>query len=371
MYNYLTDREKLVSICATYAKKNGDIDWVKAKIDLDSIFQDNKATDTWRGAYKRAFAFLSAFEAKVPSARKQFYTENHLRQLGTLEQARASVLTEEALKTLESKAKPLAFDKSFVKGKHEDSFIFVTSDYHYDGSEDMLKSLETVYKHISNQQAKFGFKTIKLLELGDVVEGSHLRPSQLLAIKKMLIPQVIEVAQAYVSMLEELTKDMFVDFYCVTSSNHTQTRAFGSGRNEFVEDDAMLIFSKIVETSMKKNKNFKFNAGRDLLVEITDNHKMFVAHGHLIEGKKSGYVQELAMARGIEFHYALFGHFHHYREVTLYGRNSFNMKVFYAPSMNDKHSDYEFDRNLSSKAGILMMVFNEERGHRYCEELFV
>jgi hypothetical protein len=26
---------------------------------------------------------------------------------------------------------------------------------------------------------------------------------------------------------------------------------------------------------------------------------------------------------------------------------------------------------LSSKAGMLMMVFNEERGHKYCEELFV
>jgi hypothetical protein len=47
------------------------------------------------------------------------------------------------------------------------------------------------------------------------------------------------------------------------------------------------------------------------------------------------------------------------------------MKVFYAPSLNNKHSDYEFDKNLSSKAGMLMMVFNEERGHKYCEELFV
>jgi hypothetical protein len=91
----------------------------------------------------------------------------------------------------------------------------------------------------------------------------------------------------------------------------------------------------------------------------------------LVAGKKSGYIQELAMARGITFDYALFGHFHHYREITIYGRDNYNMKVFYAPSMNDTHSNYELDRNLSSKAGILMMVFNEKRGHRYCEELFL
>jgi hypothetical protein len=111
--------------------------------------------------------------------------------------------------------------------------------------------------------------------------------------------------------------------------------------------------------------------GRDFIADITPEHKMFVAHGHLVSGKKSGYVQELAMARGVSFEYALFGHFHHYREITLYGRESFNMKVFYAPSLNNKHSDYEFDKNLSSKAGMLMMVFNKERGHRYCEELFI
>jgi hypothetical protein len=209
------------------------------------------------------------------------------------------------------------------------------------------------------------------MELGDVVEGSHLRPSQLLAIKTMLIPQTIRVAQAYVDLINELSKDMYIDFYCVTSSNHTQTRAFGTGRNELVEDDAMLIFAEIVKHATTNNKNFKMTVGRDFIAQITPEHKMFIAHGHLVDGKKNGYVQELAMARGVSFEYALFGHFHHYREITLYGRESFNMKVFYAPSLNNKHSDYEFDKNLSSKAGMLMMVFNKERGHRYCEELFI
>jgi hypothetical protein len=187
----------------------------------------------------------------------------------------------------------------------------------------------------------------------------------------MLIPQTIRVAQAYVDLINELSKDMYIDFYCVTSSNHTQTRAFGTGRNELVEDDAMLIFAEIVKHATTNNKNFKMTIGRDFIAQITPEHKMFVAHGHLVDGKKNGYVQELAMARGVSFEYALFGHFHHYREITLYGRESFNMKVFYAPSLNNKHSDYEFDKNLSSKAGMLMMVFNKERGHRYCEELFI
>ena len=372
MYNYLTDREKLVHICGTHTTpRSNQVNWAKASEEANLVFQEQQNKQVWRKRYTRAYQYLSSLEANVISARKQLHTENHLRQLGTLEQARASVLGEEALRILEQGAKPLSFNSEFKKAKQDNEYVFITSDYHYDGNEFNLYPLSKVHTRIKEKQEEFGFKRIKLIELGDTVEGSHLRPSQLLAIKKMLIPQTIEVAQAYVQVLEQLTKDMFVDFYCVTSSNHTQTRAFGSARNELVEDDAMLIFAEIVKTSMSKNKNFSFTSGKDFIVDVSPEHKMFVAHGHLVDGKKNGYIQELAMARGIKFDYALFGHFHHYREITLYGRDTFNMKVFYAPSMNEQHSDYEHDRNLSSKAGMLMMVFNEKRGHKYCEELFM
>jgi hypothetical protein len=373
MYNYLTDREELVYIVSKYKpnKQSTSGFAIDSVPELNQRFEENISQQAWKKRYNRAKKFLDLYSLKVPEAKAQYNTEGHLRRLGALEFGRASVLTEEALHILEQEAKKVPFNREFHKTKTEDEYIFVTSDFHFNGDENDLEALNKVYNHILDKQKEFGFKKIKLLELGDVVEGSHLRPSQLLSIKQMLIPQIINVSRSYVQLLEKLTETMAIDFYCVTSSNHTQTRAFGTGRNELVEDDAMLIFAEIVKVSMSKNKNFKFTAGRDFIVPVTNNHSMFVAHGHLIAGKKNGYVQELAMARGLTFQYALFGHFHHYREVTLYGRDTFNMKVFYAPSMNSKHSDYEFDKNLTSKAAILIMVFNKERGQRYCEELFV
>lgn len=372
MYKYLTDREELVYVVSKYKdQETGVVSWVNSSKELNQFFEEEQTQEVWRKRYGRAKKFIDELAMKLPEAKAQNNTEGHLRRLGALEFGRASVLSEEALRILENEAKPVPFNREFSESKTEDDYIFVTSDYHYNGDEVDLKALNNAYNHILNKQQEHGFKKIKLLELGDVVEGSHLRPSQLLAIKKMLIPQIIEVARSYVQFLEKLTETMEVDFYCVTSSNHTQTRAFGTGRNELVEDDAMLIFAEIVKVSMSKNKRFKFTSGVDFVVQATKNHKMFVAHGHLIAGKKNGYVQELAMARGIQFEYALFGHFHHYREVTIYGRDKFNMKVFYAPTMNGKVSNYEMDRNLSSKAAILFMVFNKERGQRYCEELFL
>jgi len=370
-YHYINHRHEIISTVEKYRNKYGTIVWKDAIVELNAFFEDVQIAETWRGRYKRAKSFVEQHQLGMRDAQAQYRMENLIRNKDAIKNATKSILIEEALKQLEDNSVHIAFDKELKNAKQDDEYVFVTSDFHFDGHDDMLETLKKVYQHIITKQKEFGFKRIKLMELGDIVEGSHLRPSQLLAIKTMLIPQTIRVAQAYVQLLNELSKDMYIDFYCVTSSNHTQTRAFGSARNELVEDDAMLIFAEIVKHATTNNKNMRMTIGRDFVAQITNDHKMFVAHGHLVDGKKNGYVQELAMARGISFEYALFGHFHHYREITLYGRDSFNMKVFYAPSLNNKHSDYEFDKNLSSKAGMLMMVFNPARGHRYCEELFI
>jgi hypothetical protein len=370
-YHYLNHRHELVSVAEKYRNKYGTVVWKDAIVELNAFFEDVQVSEVWRNRFNRAKTFIQQHQLGMRDAQAQYRIENLIKNKDATKNATKSILIDEALKTLQDNSVHIEFDKDLKNAKQDDEYIFITSDFHFDGNDEMLDSLKKVYTHIMSKQKELGFKRIKLMELGDVVEGSHLRPSQLLAIKTMLIPQTIRVAQAYVQLINELSKDMYIDFYCVTSSNHTQTRAFGSSRNELVEDDAMLIFAEIVKQATTNNKNFKMTIGRDFIAQITPEHKMFIAHGHLVDGKKNGYVQELAMARGVTFEYALFGHFHHYREITLYARDEFNMKVFYAPSLNNKHSDYEFDKNLSSKAGMLMMVFNKERGHRYCEELFI
>jgi len=364
------DRDALIRECEpseNFRKK----DWIMLTGALNILFDEINTTESWRARYNRALKFVKARETFDRTAFYQNSLEQNIANEPAKQAAKVEVLTEQVLESLHNLSVKVPFKASYVSHKTEDDYVFVTSDFHYDGDKDMFQSLDKAYHAIIEKQKHHKFKSIKLLELGDVVEGSHLRPSQLLFIKSLLIPQIVEVTKAYADFVNQLTKTMRVEFYCVTSSNHTQTRAFGTKRNELVEDDAMVIFAEMLKALMVNNKNFSITFGKDFIVPITEEHKMFVAHGHLLSGFKSGYVQELAMARGIDFDYSLFGHFHHYREITLYARPNHNMKVFYAPSMNTKHSSYEADRNLNSKAGILFMVFNKERGHKYSEELFV
>lgn len=281
-----------------------------------------------------------------------------------------SFLADEVKKAIRRKKPVVKFVRDNT-GMGDDEYIFVTSDFHYNGDESLLSHFGQVYSHIMSKQKEHKFKRIKLIELGDTIDGGSLRTSQLMAIKKGMVFQIIDVSKVYVDMLQKLSKTMLVDFYCVTSSNHTQLRPLGTNRNELVEEDLMHVMHEFIKKSMERNKNVHVTGGDDFIIPITGHHRMFVAHGHLIGNKKEGYLQEVAYHRGESFDYGLFGHFHHYREVTLYEGKDCNKKVFYAPSMSVVESGYEKDKNMSSKAGILMMVFNHERGHRYCEELFI
>jgi hypothetical protein len=281
-----------------------------------------------------------------------------------------TLLNEELTRAIRKK-KPVKLSKvsmDTVGGK--DEYVFVTSDFHYNGDETLLEHYSQVYSHIIQKQKEHGFKRIKLLELGDTIDGGSLRTSQLMAIKKGMVFQIIDVSKVYADLLHKLSKSMQVEFYCVTSSNHTQLRPLGTERNELVEEDLMHVFAEYIQTSLKDNKRVEIKAADDFIMPVTENHKMFVAHGHLI-GNKKGYLQELSYYRNTQFDYGLFGHFHHYREVTLYEGKNCNKKVFYAPSMSTIKDNYEHDNNMSSRAAMLMMVFNAKRGHRYSEELFI
>jgi hypothetical protein len=145
MYNYLTDREKLIEIAGHYRNKHDKFDWTDIAKEANLIFTETKDKDSWRKRYERAFLFLSKLEGGDVQTRKQRNTENHLRYSGTLEGGRVSVLTEEVLRILEQSAIPIKFNNEFNVSKTEDEFVFVTSDFHYDGSEPMLNKIGKVY----------------------------------------------------------------------------------------------------------------------------------------------------------------------------------------------------------------------------------
>ena len=283
-----------------------------------------------------------------------------------------SILNDQARDAIRKQAPKLTFaeDVSAWAESGEEEYMFVTSDFHYNGDETMLQVLERVYAHIRLKQQEHGFTKIKLLELGDTFDGGSLRNSQLMAIKKGMVFQVIEVAKAYALLINRLSEDMLVDFYCVTSSNHTQLRPLGTKQNQLVEEDLMHVFADYIELSTDTNERITITKGTDFIVPIA-GYNVFGSHGHLV-GKKEGYLEKIAFNKDLNINYGIFGHYHHYREITLYSGDGYNKKAFYVPSLNTQESStFEEDKNLSSLPGFVMLVFKRNHGHKYTEELFV
>lgn len=244
--------------------------------------------------------------------------------------------------------------------------IFTVADFHYDGDTNYLNVIKRATARIMEVVEEKELTHIYLIELGDIIEGASLRTSQLMAVKSGMINQLIDVADAYIKMINYLSDYVDITFISVDSSNHTQLRNLGTKQNQLVEEDLMLIFNKMIETALP-NLNFIHND--DIMINIV-GFNVFVAHGHLVKSKEK-YLETLQADRNILIDYGFFGHFHHQRSIDLHSANGYDKRVFYVPALTTKHSGYEKDKNLSSQAGVGYYVLEEGKGHIETRKLVI
>jgi hypothetical protein len=244
--------------------------------------------------------------------------------------------------------------------------IFTLGDFHYDGDISYLDVLKRATAEIKRVIDEKGLLRIYLMEFGDVIEGASLRTSQLMAVKSGMVNQLVDVADAYIKMIEYLSKFVTITFLSVDSSNHTQLRNLGTKQNQLVEEDLMIVFNTIIRKALP---NLHMVTGDDIFINI-GGFNMFMAHGHLVKSKEK-YLETLQANRNILIDYGFFGHFHHQRTIDLHSAGYYDKKVFYVPALNTKESGYENDKNLSSQAGVGYYVFSEEFGHVETRKLVV
>lgn len=253
----------------------------------------------------------------------------------------------------------------------DDFYVVNLADLHYEGDNlpRLVALFGKIFDEVEERVVQNNITHIYVTELGDILEGAGLRTSQLMAIKAGMTDQLLDVVGVYITFLTRLCQLVDqVSFYCVTSSNHTQLRPLGTKQNELVDEDFMRIFAKMIDLGMGYCENFNIIAEKEIITNIQGFNFCF-AHGHLIKSKE-GHLEKLSASSGIEINYGIFGHFHHYREITLHRANGHNKKAFYVPALEYKYNNYAEDRLLTSNAGFTFMKFNLTRGHVYTEEIF-
>ena len=294
-------------------------------------------------------------------ARKELGIERSINNEQIRDLAIHKIMSKEVLDAI-SKLTPIKIKEHKPHKPERKEFIIAMGDLHYNGDDDEgFDALDDAFWQLSDFVQENGIKEIHLFEMGDVIEGASLRTSQLMGVKKGMVQQVIEVAEAYATHLSDLSQHTKVNFYSVDSSNHTQLRTLGTKQNEIVEEDLMLVFNNYIRTRLPK---LNMTTGQDIITKI-NGFDIYISHGHLMK-KKEGYIDSVAAQRRQNIDYGFFGHFHHKRDIDLYRvedeHRVYDKKVFYVPALNTHESSFERDRLLSSVSGFAIYEVDKRSG---------
>lgn len=242
--------------------------------------------------------------------------------------------------------------KNGINGRN--NHVFIRSDGHYNGEQDLALEFSEIYSIIADKKEEYGFDEIVFAELGDTIEGASLRPSQLLALRKGMVSQSMDVVTMYVEFLNKLTRDLQlrVKFLIVESSNHTQLRQLGTGRSELPMEDLMVLISELIQVGVKDNPNIDIVSAPIIITEI-NNISYIMEHGHE-SPKKEQYFQKMESYYNKHFQYAYMGHFHNYCSMDIYEieEQMMNKNLTIVPHSCTIPNDYEKVRRWSSVPAI-------------------
>ena len=348
-----------------------DIDWETIHETVGSADVDRKAyygflmgleEDTQPNLVKHAKTLQNIRKAKKMLGIERSINNEEIRDI-----AIHKTFTNQVIEAIENRYSEFSIENiiplTTFNIKHH---IFTLADFHYDGDINYLDTIKRATEAIIGVIQENDLDTIYLFELGDIIEGASLRTSQLMGIKKGMVNQVLDVADAYIKMITQLSKYVDVRFYSVDSSNHTQLRNLGTKQNNLVEEDLMLVFNGILKKALP---NLDMITGDDIYTNI-GGYNMFITHGHLIKNKEK-FMEKISADRNILIDYTFAGHFHHTIEMDLHSVDTHDKKVFYVPALQTKFSGYEKDFNMSSLAGVGYYVFEEGKGHIQSRKLVV
>lgn len=202
---------------------------------------------------------------------------------------------------------------------------------------------------------------VHLINLGDSIEGATLRISQLKSLQSGFVDQFIKFSKLYARFIRELSKYVKVEVHHVGSSNHTELRAFNTGRGEMPQEDLERAIGEYLKDVLEGNERVTVHVYDDGVAKFKlFNYEVFALHGHQIAGKKN-VIHSLTMLHKRFIDYLFIGHYHHGNSLTVSSGENHNIEVIQTSSImgSDEYSDKLM---TSAKAGAELHIFEKDKG---------
>ena len=185
-------------------------------------------------------------------------------------------------------------------------------------------------------------KTLKIASLGDNIQGL-LRISDIKLNDSSVVKAVVNVSRLIAMFLNEVSKYVYVDYYHVPTSNHSQNRNLGTKASELPLEDMEYIIGHYIQDLLRDNDRIKVNLAEEqsefIRIPIYD-FNIVAIHGHQIKEVEDA-IKKMSLLNRQFIDTLILGHQHSSKELIGFEARNSDAEILVCPSFigSDGYSD--------------------------------
>lgn len=359
---------------------------------LNDLLGENYGESRYRKQYQSFQKMLEANEEKfidsknaleeINIARRELEKERKKLQSAKIEynrwlreNARDEMITEQIVDAVNALEPPyIPVPRPAVSGRKEG--VLVLSDQHF-GVEFTIKGLFgeilnayspeifeermwKVFQKVLEIIQKEELNTIRVIDLGDSVDGLLRLTSQLMKLRYGVIDSSVKFADFMANWFNELSRYVNLKIQYVEDSNHNQLRLCGAPKNSFKDENMSKVIWTIIKERLRDNPNVEIIENpTGLVFDTICGYNVLGIHG---EVKNLGTaVNEFSRVYNTMINYIIGGHKHHAQNDEV-GMDCEAISVKSIIGIDD----YSMSLNRTANAGATFLMFEEGMG-KTCE----
>lgn len=282
------------------------------------------------------------------------------------EQARKDLFAEQICEAI-TRLEPPKFEELAEGSGNNSSYVLHLSDIHYGSVFEVegnkynidicVKRMNDLLVKTIKKVRKEGISKLKVINTGDSIQGM-LRMSDIKKNEVPVVESVVGFSQLMGKFLNKLSAHVEVEYYHVSSANHSEPRFIGTSAGQMPEEDFEKIIINYIHDTLANNKRIMVHLDitKPFIELDIAGFKTISAHGHNISNINNA-IRDLSMTNKTFYNYLIMGHIHH----TRIQETDSNCMVLVAPSFVGV-CPYSKKILKTSNPGVNLYTFEENKG---------
>ena len=266
----------------------------------------------------------------------------------------------------------------YAKSKKE--YVLTIADIHA-GSKFEISTNKYSFEEITNRFNRLYNETVKFIKendinilkvvcLGDDVQGI-LRVSDLQLNESTVVEATVFVAKTLANFLNKLSAYCYVDYYHVSTSNHSQVRPLGTKASELASEDVEYVICNYIKDVLANNQRILVhtNFGHDYIEIPICNFTAIAMHGNTINNIDNA-LKDLTYHNKTFYTTVFLAHFHASKSGTVGEMFDTDCEVIVCPSFVGS-CPYSDKLMKGARPSCLILGYDEKYGHTDTHKIYL